>query len=328
MKLDEFAFVNQQLAGMLRSGIPLEGSLRQLCATMRAGGLRDELQKLEADLAGGRPLAEALKARQLPPLYAQMLQVGAQSNDLPGVLTLLADYYERLYAIWTRIKGLLIYPMIVLGAALLLSLGLSCIFHSLATTMVAEWPQQTSAAGYIVGLWLTPGLLALVALGFTLAFALPGLRAALRWRVPGFREARLSQVATALGMLLRGGSPLPQALDLVRQIEPNSAAAAELAQWQNRLSQGQGKAVEFAREGKVFPPLFRWLVASGGEDLAGGFQRAAEIYYARAVYRVDLMLYAFLPVSVIVLGMMLVGQIVPAVQMFRSLGLVGDMGLE
>jgi type II secretory pathway component PulF len=107
MKLDEFAFVNQQLAGMLRSGIPLEGSLQQLCATMREGRLRDELQKLEADLTSGRPLAEALRARQLPPLYAQMLQVGAQSNDLPGVLTLLADHYERLFAIWTRMKGLL-----------------------------------------------------------------------------------------------------------------------------------------------------------------------------------------------------------------------------
>ena len=31
MNLDEFAFVNQQLAAMLRDGIPLEGALRQLC---------------------------------------------------------------------------------------------------------------------------------------------------------------------------------------------------------------------------------------------------------------------------------------------------------
>ena len=34
MKLDEFAFVNQQLAGMLKSGVPLEGALRQLCETI------------------------------------------------------------------------------------------------------------------------------------------------------------------------------------------------------------------------------------------------------------------------------------------------------
>ena len=58
MKLDEFAFVNQQLAGMLKSGVPLEGALRQLCETMRRGELRDELQAIEADLAQGTPLRD------------------------------------------------------------------------------------------------------------------------------------------------------------------------------------------------------------------------------------------------------------------------------
>ncbi len=60
MNLDEFPFVNQQLAGMLKSGIPLEGALKQLCAAMRRGALRGELEKLEADLTQGVPLAEAL----------------------------------------------------------------------------------------------------------------------------------------------------------------------------------------------------------------------------------------------------------------------------
>ena len=43
MKHDEFAFFNQQLAAMLRDGIPLEGALRRLCQEMRRGELRDEL---------------------------------------------------------------------------------------------------------------------------------------------------------------------------------------------------------------------------------------------------------------------------------------------
>ena len=46
MKLDEFSFFNQQLAAMLRDGIPLEGALRRLCDEMRRGKLRDELQAL------------------------------------------------------------------------------------------------------------------------------------------------------------------------------------------------------------------------------------------------------------------------------------------
>src|ERR1051325_1510721 len=59
MKNDEFAFFNQQLAAMLRDGIPLEGALRKLCEEMRRGQLRDELQALEADLAKGTPMTDA-----------------------------------------------------------------------------------------------------------------------------------------------------------------------------------------------------------------------------------------------------------------------------
>ena len=56
MKNDEFAFFNQQLAAMLRDGVPLEGALRRLCNEMRHGELRTELEQLEADLARGTPL--------------------------------------------------------------------------------------------------------------------------------------------------------------------------------------------------------------------------------------------------------------------------------
>src|SRR5216110_2288020 len=102
MKLDELAFANQQLAGMVSAGLPLEGALRELSTGMQRGSLRDELSALETDLSRGTPLREALAARKLPPFYTAMLQIGATSNDLPGVLTLLADYYQRAHLTWTR----------------------------------------------------------------------------------------------------------------------------------------------------------------------------------------------------------------------------------
>src|SRR5258708_39617936 len=114
MKWDEFAFLNQQLAGMLKTGIPLEGALRQLCETMRRGRLRTEFELLQADLAKGAPLREAVAARKLPELYKRLVQVGQQGNDLPGMLTLLADYYHRLAAIALRPNGLLVHPAVVL----------------------------------------------------------------------------------------------------------------------------------------------------------------------------------------------------------------------
>ena len=61
-----------------------------------------------------------------------MLEVGAQANDLPGVLTLLADHYQRRQVIWTRLKGLMVYPAIVLCGALLLSCFLSVLLSTLS----------------------------------------------------------------------------------------------------------------------------------------------------------------------------------------------------
>ena len=59
MNLDELTFANRQLADMLKSGIPLEGGLHQLCTSMDRGKLRGEFQALEKDLTRGTPLEEA-----------------------------------------------------------------------------------------------------------------------------------------------------------------------------------------------------------------------------------------------------------------------------
>jgi len=103
MNYDEFAFFNRQLASMLKDGIPLEGAIKQLCTDMRAGRLRQQLELLERDLAKGTPLNEAMAGRTFPQYYKKMVEVGVRANDLPGTLTLLADYYERANSLWTRL---------------------------------------------------------------------------------------------------------------------------------------------------------------------------------------------------------------------------------
>src|SRR5213078_2806701 len=108
MNYEELAFVNQQLAGMLKSGIPLEGALRQLCVNMQRGSLREELRRLEADLARGLPMPEAL-----------------------GALLLVADYYSKVNAVWTRLKGLMIYPLLVLLTATIFSGVLALILQTM-----------------------------------------------------------------------------------------------------------------------------------------------------------------------------------------------------
>jgi len=337
MKYDELAYVNQQLAGMLKSGVPLEGALKQLCATMQRGKLRTEFDQLEADLAQGTPLDQALARRSLPEFYVAMLRVGLRSNDLPGILTLLADYYQKVNTVWTRLKGLMVYPAIVVVATLLLSVLFALIFSgllsdstgmsSLLGQMGSGRPSALSPAGIMIQVWGPVLVIALLAAAVFSALLVPKLRGVLRWRLPGFREASLSQFASSLALLLNQGCHLKEALGLLQQLEAGKPAGAELARWQQRLAEGKPRFTDLAAGGRIFPPLFVWLVASSGEDWVSGLRRAAEVYYARAVYRVELMLYAALPVSVLVLGLLIVCQVAPVLQAFINvMNLFSDVG--
>jgi type II secretory pathway component PulF len=328
MKNDEFAFLNQQLAAMVREGIPLEGALRRLCAEMRRGALRSELEKLEADLAKGTPLREAVRARRLPEFYRQMIEVGAQSNDLPGVLTLLADHYQGQHIIWTRLKGLMVYPAMVLAGAFLLSCFLSFTLYALfVRSDFMSVFGQFNPQNLLVGLWVAPVVLGIAGFILFMAATLPGWRRALRWRLPAFKEASLAQVASALRLMLKNGVPLDNALQLLEQLEKGTPAESELARWRQRLASGRGKFSEMAAGGRVFPPLFVWLVAHSGEDLAAGFQRASEIYRSRAIYRTEMLLYSALPCAVMALGLMILSQVQPLFAAFSAV-MAGLGGME
>ncbi|MCL4788743.1 MAG: type II secretion system F family protein [Verrucomicrobia bacterium] len=317
MKTDEFAFFNQQLAAMLRDNIPLEGALRRLCQEMRRGALRTELLLLEADLANGTPLETALAARQLPELYKRMMLVGVKSGSLPGALTLLADYYQRQNHLWMRLKGLMVYPLIVLFATFAVSglfvfiwlrlvspawFGFQDVFQG------AQLPAATRLALPLMqNLWVFPTFFGLL-LGLALAILfVPAWRDAVRWRLPAFREASVSRVAAALHLLLKGGVNLPESIGLVQRLE-GGKAAADLQGWSRNLASGLTRFSEVAAGSRVFPPLFVWLVANASEDLTAGFQRAAEIYQSRAAYRTELALYAALPVAVLFLGAIILSE--------------------
>lgn len=316
MKLDEFAFLNQQLAGMLRAGIPLEGSLRELSATMRRGDLRSEMQALERDLAAGVPLNEAIARRDLPELYVRLVQAGVGGGDLPGVLILLADHYNRIASVASRLKGLSVYPFIVLIAAIGVSILITAIYRNLILSVFSDldiWGMGTRLLPYS-GVWLPVLVLLTLAFAWLLVVFVPRLRNCARWRLPGFREASLAQTAGAAALLLRSGATLDGALGLLQKAEQNSPAGREIARWLDLHRQGVATWSSFTADSKVFPPLFRWLVAQGGDDLATGFQRASEIYHARSTQKIDVLLYAALPMAVMFVAGVIVGQMYPVIK--------------
>jgi type II secretory pathway component PulF len=324
MNYDEFAFFNQQLGSMLHDGIPLEGALKQLCTGMRHGPLRKQVEQVGNELSRGTSLKDALSRSEAPEFYRRMVEIGARSNDLPGMLTMLADHYHRANTVWTRLKGLMVYPLIVVLVSLAMTCILSVVFSHFLSNFVGLFTPPTA---WLASMWIPPIALALLALTGIAGVSLPNWREKLRWRLPAFREASLAQLASAIALMLRNGTPLSEALALAQSLESSSPAGQALGRWRSLVEAGQGKPAQWTEENPPFPPLFLWLVQKSGEDAAAGFQKAADLYQNRATYRIELALYGALPISVLFLGQMIFWQVAPLMQaMIHMMGILGDPG--
>ncbi len=326
MNHEEFAFLNHQLAAMLKEGIPLEGALRSLSKDLARGRHRAAFRKVESDLQRGLPLPEAIAAADLPDFYREMVRLGAASGDLPGALTLIADYYRRVGSIWTRLRALLTYPLLVLLVSLLLSVWFAFLYHdlnaSLGQTFTASpglallgshQGRETESAAWWLNLWVPPVLMAALTLSLAALIALPGVRARLRWRLAPFKDASLAQLAAALHLLVRQGLPLRESLAFAARLESGNPAGSEIERWIARHQDGHARFSDLAAGSLAVPPLFLWIVSSAGEDLAAGFGLAAELYGERARRRAEFLLNLILPCALLGLGLMIMGQVQPFV---------------
>jgi type II secretory pathway component PulF len=224
-----------------------------------------------------------------------------------------------------RLNSMLVYPLIVMFAAFLISAGLAFIWTCVIGPsmkevfggMGARLPAATIFAFTTLQvIWVFPVLLGFLFLLAASVIFTSGLRGRFLWRLPAFKEASVSRIAAALTLLLKNGVNLPDAVGLVEQLETSTAAATDLRQWRKNLAAGVAKFSEVAAVNRMIPPLFVWVVASAGEDLAAGFNRAAEIYHSRAIYRTEVALYSVLPVASLFLGAIVLSQAFLVISMF------------
>ena len=308
MNFEELTWFNQQLAAMLREGLPLSGALKQLTESQRHGRLREEYLRIEAALAAGQPLEQAVAAGALPPLYVRLVQAGARSGDLPGALTMAADHYAELNAVWRRTKALLFYPALVILVGFGLSLLLWQVYQSaVAGLLEGLHPQEMQTTA--VGLTLVPGLFGLLTLGGIVILSSSSLRQRMVWWLPGFREARTANLAGSLALMLKHGCPLPESIALALEMEKGSPAARDLALWQSQLQQGQVNPMADPAEWKTVPAMFFWFIRTAGNDLAEGLQRAATFYRQRSSHQLDLLLHGALPIILVLLGVIIASQL-------------------
>jgi type II secretory pathway component PulF len=186
--------------------------------------------------------------------------------------------------------------------------------------MGMELPGATNfALSTLQAIWVFPVILGVLFVFVTAVVLVPGLRGKFLWRLPAFKEATVSRIAASLALLMKNGVNLPDSIGLVEKLETSTAAAADLQLWQKKLAAGTAKFSEVAAVNRLIPPLFVWVVASAGEDLTAGFNRAAEIYHSRALYRTEVALYSVLPMASLFLGAVVLSQAFLVISMFLPL---------
>jgi type IV pilus assembly protein PilC len=119
VKANDFLLFNQQLAALLRAGIPILQAITMLRRRSASVRLRTVLEEVEAAIRGGAALSEAFAAQGavFPRIYTASILAGERSGALDDVLSRYVTYMRRSVGLRRKIRGALAYPTFLLIAS-------------------------------------------------------------------------------------------------------------------------------------------------------------------------------------------------------------------
>ncbi len=268
----EFLVFNQELATLLKAGMPLVQSLDLLKRRVQSPTFRSVVDDVHERVRSGSALSEAFAAHGelFPSVYTASLVAGERSGSLDAVLRRFVEYTKVVAAVKRKTLSALVYPAILIT----LSLGLVSIivlkvvpaFSDFYSSFGAELPLSTRVivqiSAFVRGnLVLMLGAAAAAAVGVLAWIRRPGQRARadrLILGLPGLgpiaRKFATSQIARTLGTLLGGGLPLVQALDIAAHSTGNLFVASQLEIVAARVREGESFAAALEARG-IFPDV-------------------------------------------------------------------------
>jgi general secretion pathway protein F len=324
ISLDQLVALNDEIAALVRAGVPLEEGLAELGADM-PGRLGTLMTRLAKETGRGKPLGEVLAdpSAQLPPVYRAVVEAGLRAGRLPAALESVAGSIRRLAQMHRSVAIASLYPAIVLI--------LACVLFAVFTAWIA--PRMATASEY----FQTPGRVFIVTLaswGRSAIYwgpAVPVLvvllgavgvcfsrRAVmfdssrakfsllwLPWLGPMLRWSHAAIFTDLLATLVEHRVPLHEAILLAGNAcgDPATLRAAQpLAAALERGGTIQTALV--VSEEHALPPLLEWLIqgVQGQESMVSALKHAAETYRSRAQYQAELAQVVFPVVLTVAIG--------------------------
>ena len=260
----------RELATLVSAELPLDEALRILSSQSQSGPMRSLAKSLLAKVMDGASFSQALSAKPdiFPGYYVSMVRAGEAAGSLGAVFDDLAGYLERRLEVRGKVSSALIYPAILLAAAMAAIVIIVSVliprlaplfdgtgrppplpirvFQALDATLAVHWP------ALLVG-----GSLAVLAAVYILrlervASAID--RAKLKLPLIGGLVAK-SEAATfarTLGSLLRSGVSLLPALQIVRSVSKNARSLPHSTALSRKFREGAALAAPLERA-EVFP---------------------------------------------------------------------------
>ncbi|MDB5801815.1 MAG: gspF pulF [Rhodocyclales bacterium] len=227
---------SQEMLALLQSGLPLVESIETLAERETRPAVRNTMDALLAGLRNGLTFSGVLQAQGgvFPELFVAMVRAAEKTSDLDQALARYIAYRQQTDALRNKIVSAAIYPVMLLavgGLVVLFLLGyvvprFSGVFEEaggdlpFASRMLIDWGKLMSE--HAVGMLgaVVVSVVALIAL-----LRLPATRSTLAraaWQLPGvgenLRVFQLARFYRTLSMLLRGGIPAIQAMQMSRDL--------------------------------------------------------------------------------------------------------------
>jgi type IV pilus assembly protein PilC len=256
----EFLVFNQELATLLKAGMPLVQSLDILRSRLKNPVFKSVLDDVHEKVRAGTALSDAFAAHGdlFPSVYTASLMAGERSGNLDAVLRRFVAYSKTIDTVRSKTISAMIYPIILIALAVVL-VGIIVVkvvptFAEFYSSFNAELPLSTRIIVGLSDFIRAQFFLILIAVGggaiaFYTWLKQPGRGAQLdklMIKLPligaSFHKFTTSQLARTLATLLSGGIPLVNALEIAARSTGNRYMGRELETVAVRVREGQGFA--------------------------------------------------------------------------------------
>jgi type IV pilus assembly protein PilC len=329
VKTRDVVIFTRQFATMINSGLPLVQSLDILAEQTENQYLRKTIQEVLYDVESGHTLADAMARHPkiFTELFVNMVAAGEAGGILDTILLRLATFLEKNDALVRKIKGAMIYPMVIMTVAalaivILLIFVIPTFQHMFAsagiplplpTRIVIGLSQILQSYWWALGAGVVGIIVALRQFYATDGGHLFMDRMLLAFPILGDmqRKAAVARFTRTLGTLVSSGVSILEGLEITAKTSGNRVIHDAVMGSRASIAGGETIAGPLKESG-VFPPMVVQMINVG--EQTGGLDemltKIADFYDEEVDTAVEALLAAMEPIMIVVLGVVVGGMIV------------------